>query len=99
MYRGTTPTITFRLPLQTSAITALSLTLRQKGVVIEKELKDVTLGENIVSVTLTEAETLKLQASADSKLEMQLRVGVGDARMASQIFCLPVERILRDGAL
>ena len=42
MYRGTTPTLTFRLPIDTGSITVLSVAVAQAGQVkIEKALSDV----------------------------------------------------------
>lgn len=100
MYRGTTPTFTFQLPIPGRDITALSVLFHQAGSMrLEKTLSQCTVGERSVTVSLTEAETLALRASTPSPLEIQLRVGVGEARMASQIFAVPVERILKDGAL
>lgn len=100
MYRGTTPTLTFQLPIDTGSITVLSVAVAQAGQVkIEKTLPDVLLEGNVISCTLTEEETLSLSAGAGRKAQVQLRVGVGDQRMASQVFEVPVERILRDGAL
>ena len=66
---------------------------------IEKSLADMTLEGKTVSCTLTEEETLSLSAGAGREAQVQLRVGVGGQRMASQVFEVPVERILRDGAL
>lgn len=100
MYRGTTPTLTFRLPIDTGSITVLSVAVAQgRQVKIEKTLSDVHLDGNVISCTLTEDETLSLTAGASVEAKIQLRVGVGEQRMASQIFTVPVERILRDGAL
>ena len=100
MYRGTTPTLTFRLPIDTGSITVLSIAVAQgRQVKIEKTLSDAHLEGNVISCTLTEAETLSLIAGAGVEAKIQLRVGVGEQRMASQIFTVPVERILRDGAL
>ena len=100
MYRGTTPTLTFRLPIDTGSITVLSIAVAQgRDVKIEKTLSDVHLDGNVLSCTLTEDETLSLTAGASVEAKIQLRVGVGEQRMASQIFTVPVERILRDGAL
>lgn len=61
MYRGTTPTLTFRLPIDTGSITVLSVAVAQAGQVkIEKALSDVQLDGNVVSCTLTEAEPCRL---------------------------------------
>lgn len=98
MFRGTTPTFNFKLPIDTGTITKLSITFKQfDGLEIEKKLTDVTLNGDTITVTLTESETLSLQAAL--VLEIQLRVGVGDARLTSQIFTVPVKQILKDGAL
>ena len=99
MYRGTTPTITFTLPLLGSAITALNLSFVQNGeLVLEKGLADCLLADNTLQVTLTEQETL-LFGAEKGMVEMQLRIGCGAARMASNIMHLTVDRILKDGCL
>lgn len=98
MYRGTTPTLTFTLPIETSTITALNIALAQCGrVMVSRSLDGVETDGRKVQMTLTEEETLRLYD--DVNLQIQVRVGVGAARMASQVFTVPVERILRDGAL
>mgnify|MGYP000149204732 FL=1 len=100
MYRGTTPTLTFKLPIQTGQITALSVAIKQDGVLrLDKGLEDVTMDGDTISLTLTEDETLALRASENMPCKVQLRVGVGDTRMASQVFEVAVDEILRDGAL
>lgn len=98
MYRGTTPTFIFNLPIKADSITELMVTFRQPGAkCIEKTLNDTTRFDQTVSVTLTETETLELKANRPT--EIQLRAGVGESRMASQIFTVSVGRILKDGAL
>lgn len=100
MFRGTTPKFTFRLPIETDTITALCVSFRQVGnQSIEKTLDDCVLDGNTLTVALTEEETLSLRASMARPLEIQLRVGVGETRMASKVFRVNVEQILKDGAL
>lgn len=100
MYRGTTPTFTFNLPIAADTLTAAAVTFRQAGCAdIEKTLEDCIVDGQTLTVTLTEAETLTLRSGTVAPLEIQLRVGASGARMASQIFTVPVERILKDGAL
>ena len=99
MYRGTTPTITFTLPVDGGSITALHLSFAQKGeILLEKGLKDCLLEGNTLQVGLTEQETLLFDA-AGPMVEMQLRVGCGATKMASNIMRVSVERILKDGCL
>lgn len=66
---------------------------------IDKTLEDCTLSDNTLSVSLTEEETLSLRAMTPYPLEIQLRVGVGQERMASQIWKIPIERTLKEGGL
>lgn len=99
MYRGTTPTFEFKLPVDVETITALAVTFRQPGgMPIEKTLDDCELSKDTVSVTLSEQETLSLKANGFA-LEIQIRCAIGDARLASQIWQVSVGRILKDGAL
>lgn len=99
MFRGTTPTFNFTLPFDGRQITALNVCFaQQQQVVLEKTLADCAVEENALRVTLTEEETLRFDADKGN-VEIQLRVGCGDARMASNIMVATVERILKDGCL
>lgn len=99
MYRGTTPTITFNLPFDESRITALNLCFAQQGeVILEKNLGACKLEKDILQVSLTEQETLLFDAKK-GMVDMQLRIGCGDSRMASNIMQISVEQILKDGCL
>lgn len=99
MIRGTTPTFQFNLPIDGTTITKLMVAFRQVGtrVSFEKGLQDCIVTSTAVSCSLTEEETLALKAGY--QMQIQLRVGVGEARMASQIFTVPVEQIIKGGAL
>ena len=98
MYRGTTPTFTFTLPIECETISRLSVAFKQGGkLLFERGLADVTMSGKVLSCTRTEDETLQLRG--DPELQIQRRVGVGSARMASQVFRVPVDQILKDGAL
>ena len=105
MYRGTTPTLTFTLPFAASELEILSIAFSQVNplnglspkLVFEKKLSDCTLSGNVVRVELSENDTLML--SGGKTVEIQLRAAVGDKRMASKIFRIPVDSILKDGVL
>ena len=85
MYRGTTPTITFTLPFDGSGITVLNLCFAQKGeVILEKTLQDCVMEGSTLQVRLSEAETL-LFDHRKGMVEMQLRLGCEETRMASNI--------------
>ena len=73
MYRGTTPTFTFTLPIECETISKLSVAFKQGGeLLFERGLPDVTMSGNVLSCTLTEEETLQLRG--DTELQIQLRV-------------------------
>ena len=98
MIRGTTPTHIFTLPFTADQITKLSIAYAQgEDVVLEKVLGDCVLDGNTVSVQLTETDTLKF--SDLKQVEIQLRVGIGEARLASNVIYVTVDRLLRDGGL
>lgn len=97
MYRGTTPTFTFTLDFAADTIDLLNIAMAQnEQVKISKSLKDCEISGNTISITLTETETLSLEVGT---LSIQLRVGIGNSRLASGITTVPVEDILKEGAL
>ena len=59
---GTTPTITYRFKVvDVSEITVAILTIKERGVnSIELNLSDATVGEDSLSWTLTQEETLQI---------------------------------------
>ena len=64
---GTTPTITytFKVVPVDSIVTAV-LTIKERGEnIIEKDLSDATVGEDTLSWTLTQEETLSLNSAAE----------------------------------
>lgn len=99
MYRGTTPTLKFTLPFDTSTLDAVWVTIAQGGkVIINKTKVDCDLKGKDISVTLTQAETLAL--TAENKAEIQLRVLTTDGlALASAIFREDTDRILKDGVI
>ena len=99
MYRGTTPTLRFTLPFDTSTLEAVWVTIAQGGkVIINKTKVDCDLKGTDISVTLTQAETLAL--TAGNKTEIQLRVLTTDGlALASEIFRENTDYILKDGVI
>ncbi len=96
--RYTTPTHIFTVPLDTSKITLLNIAYQQAGkIVLEKALADATMGEQTISVKLTETETAKFMAKYP--VLIQLRVGIGSTRLNSGVITASVDDVLKDGAL
>lgn len=98
MRRGTTPTNTFTVDLDLTLAQVLYITYKQGGrTVIEKKLEDVTITAETLTVTLTQADTLKLR---DGSVDIQIRARLIDGSApASQIMTVPVEAILKEGVI
>lgn len=85
MRRGTTPTHTFTLPFETSIINSLRITYEQENkVILTKETDDCDIHDNIVSVQLTQEETLKFICNTPAKCQLKIRRN--DNVVASEVF-------------
>ena len=99
MIRGTTPTLEFVIPFDTSQLAEAFVTLSQRGnVVIDKALEDCHCGGNKLSVRLTQEETLKLECDCITEIQVRARTLEGEA-IASNIIRERTERILKDGVI
>lgn len=79
---GTTPTITYKFSVvSVSDIVSAILTVKERGVtIIEKTLADASIGEDTLSWTLTQRETLDMGArSASIMLNWKLNDGTRGA--------------------
>lgn len=99
MIRGTTPLLEFGLPFPTDIIKEAWLTFSQfNKEVFTIEDEALTMEGSLISVKLTQEQTLLL--SQNSALEIQIRIltNNGDA-LASNIIRTDVGRILKDGEI
>lgn len=96
MIKGTTPTHTFILPFDVSNIKESKVTYAQNdSEVLSKTAVDCTLTENKIIVELTQADTLKFDASQN--VQIQLRVLTQeDKALASKIAVRPVYKVLNN---
>ncbi len=99
MIRGTTPTLEFTIPFDTSFLEEAYVTLSQNNVVVlDKALSDCKCDERKLSVKLTQEETLKLDCKCKTEIQVRVRTKEGDA-LASDIITVNTERILKDGVI
>lgn len=101
MIRGTTPTLEFTFPFDTSLIAEMYITITQNGVIVlEKTLSDCKCSGKSASLTLTQEDTLRLEQKLYPKNEMQIRVRTtaGEA-LASDIMDIHIGRILKEGVI
>lgn len=101
MYRGTTPTLKFTLPFAASTLDEIWITLGQLGKeVLTKTKTSCTIDGKTVSVTLTQEDTLKLTAYRNEPTLIQIRIKTNDGTaLASKVFTVPTENILKDGVI
>ena len=99
MIRGTTPTLEFVIPFDTSQLAEAFVTLSQnESVVLDKALEECSCNENKLSVKLTQEETLKLQCDCITEIQIRARTIAGDA-IASNIMRVNTGRILKEGVI
>ena len=93
MRKGTTPTLTFRLPYTVDQLSDIKVTIAQDDVILEKRLDDFKASDTTVYVTLTQDETFLFDD--DSVAEVQLRaVSTHGEALASKVYNFFVGRCL-----
>ena len=98
MYRGTTPTNVFRTDVDLENASVLFGSYKQNGkVVLEKSLEDVSVKKTLVTVNLTQKETLLFQ---DGIVTIQIRAKFPDnTAIASNLIRTTAEEIVKDGEI
>lgn len=98
MYRGTTPTNVFRTDVDLENASVLFVSYKQNGkVVLEKSLEDVNVKKTLVTVNLTQKETLLFQ---DGIVTIQIRAKFPDnTAIASNLIRTTAEEIVKDGEI
>ena len=102
MIQGTTPTLHFNIPIEASAIKSAEIVVEyvdsNKRILIEKTTDDCVIGENCISTSLTQEETLQLPAP--SFVHIQLRVLTTDEiALATDVFKVSVKRLLKEDVI
>lgn len=99
MIRGTTPTLRFVIPFDTSELSCVNVAISQaKKLVLEKEINSCELEGNIILCPLTQEDTLLLRCNVLTEVQLRIKKTNGQA-LASEIYETSVERILKDGVI
>ena len=102
MIKGTTPTLHFKLPIETKIIKAAEIVVQYvdnfKTVTIERTLEECTVGENSIAAVLTQEETLALPAPAIAKVQLRVLTIDGTA-FASLPFEVTVKELLKESVI
>lgn len=85
---GTTPTITYTFKVvPVSSIVKAVLTIKERGVnIIEKTLSDATVGEDTLSWTLTQEETLAIGTNKTCTMMLNWKTEDGTRGASEEVF-------------
>ena len=102
MIKGTTPTLQFNLPIETSIIKSAEIVVQYvdnaKTVTIERSLEECEVGRNSISAVLTQEETLALPAP--TIVNVQLRIMTNDDKvLASRVIDVSINELLKESVL
>lgn len=99
MIRGTTPTLEFMLPFDTSVVSDVFITFAQgRKEILNKTLADCACEGEKLTLRLSQEETLKLSSFYTTEIQIRVKTKTGEA-LASDIMSVHFERILKDGVI
>ena len=102
MIKGTTPTLHFNLPIDTSVIVSAEIVVEyvdsNKSVTIVKTTDACTIGENYIETVLTQEETLQLPAPTTVNIQLRILTNDGTA-LATEIQKVSVKRLLKEDVI
>ena len=100
MYRGTTPTLNFvfDIDLEQLNIESFYVSFKQGNeIILEKELQDLAITKNKVSIQLTQQETLKM--STNNVVYIQGRIKIDGKAYATNIIKTTLSDVLKEGEI
>lgn len=96
MRRGTTPTHEFELPFETNAIKKIIITYAQRDeIVLEKRTEACEMNGNVVSVRLTQEDTLRFDSSKQVKIQIKALLFDGNVPVSDELI-KPVADVLNE---
>lgn len=98
MYRYTTPTLIFSLPISTENLDQAIVTVHQTSASIEKNIEDMTFEGNVLKVKLTQEETASLKPFSMCMVQLRVRCKDGNAFVSEQ-FRVNVLDVLKEGVI
>lgn len=104
MYRATTPTHTFTLPISTDTLAEILVSYKQGTVRLDKHYQDnvlpsgMTLDGDKVIVKLTQDETKLFRPNAQADVQVRVLTASGDA-LASKRFGITIGSVINDEVL
>lgn len=99
MYKGTTPTHMFNVPIDTSIIKEIKITYSQRDEeVLVKRTEDCTISEGLITTKLSQEDTFRFEGNMIVTIQMRILTLGGDALIAEPIM-MAVGKCLDDEVL
>lgn len=99
MRRGTTPTQTFKSPIDLTDAVVVEFTYRQDGKnIITKTKQDMEITDEEVRIRLEQIDTLAFSTIGQVEIQCRAKFADGTA-VASNIIKVPVCKILKEGVI
>jgi hypothetical protein len=99
MFKGTTPTHIFEIPMDTSLIKEVKITYSQKDEEkLVKRTKDCSLGECTISTRLSQEDTFRFTSNTFVTIQIRILTTSGDA-LACEPIITSVGKCLDDEVL
>ena len=100
MIRGTTPILHFTLPFAVSELSEYWITISQRyeNIKIDKTSEDCTASGSVISLELSQEDTLKLMADKPAYIQIRA-LTTDDIAIASTIIRTSVGDILKEGVI
>ena len=99
MFKGTTPTHTFEVDMDTSLIKTVKITYSQKDEeVLVKRTEDCALGDGTISTRLSQEDTFLFEGNTIVTIQLRILTTSGDALVAEPIM-MSVGKCLDDEVL
>ncbi len=99
MRKGTTPTLTFTIPIDPLQIEKVRIVFAENNSpILTKTHEDCFMNGNDLVLRLTQEETFLFECDHNYQVQMRFKLVNGDVK-ATDIMCLPVERCLDEEVL
>lgn len=99
MFKGTTPTHMFNVPIDTSIIKEVKITYSQRDKeVLVKRTEDCTISEGLITTRLSQEDTFLFEGNMIVTIQMRILTRGGDALIAEPIM-MAVGKCLDDEVL
>lgn len=99
MFKGTTPTHTFAVSIDTSIIKEVKITYSQRDKeILVKRTEDCTLGEGVISTRLSQEETFLFEGNMLATIQLRVLTTSDDA-LITEPMMMAVGKCLDDEVL